>query len=186
MSKVNPEIERCKQFQQYVFYEVSKQFEKSKPFEGKTVSIAFCDDLVMKDLDELYDIRHFNFKPSLMMKSPNPDETIPLGVCMYLDRLPVAYAIGDISVERNAFEVHFIETSNFYGNSGLKVWLKYLINILLSLRDILYVKGGIDIRKICIVNPITSTIGALAEMKFDFTHDYVKSMSASILHLQIR
>lgn len=187
MTIARPEIEICKQFQEYVYFSVEQAFGTLPAFAGKTVSIAYCSQLVLKDLDDLYQKRHFNFSPSDMMKfPPNPETTIPLGVCMYIDRIPVAYAIGDISDERQAFEIHFIETSNYYGNTGLQVWIPYLIEILLALRHVLADKAGIDIRKLCIVNPIQSTIGPLAEMGFDFTHEYQRSMSASTLHLDVK
>jgi hypothetical protein len=179
-------IARCKQFQEFVYFEVAKGFAGLPAFHGKVVSIAYCAELQMQDLDLLYDKRHFNFLPSIMMANPpDPENTIPLGICMYIDRVPVAYAIGDICDQRQAFEVHFIETSNFFGHTGLKGWIRYLIDILIALREILVEKEGMDIRKICIVNPVESTIAPLIAMGFDFSHEYHKSDSAAILILPI-
>ena len=184
MSSRASKIAECIDLQHITYDQVATSFTNNvKEFHGKGVRLAYCCELVNDDLDELYYKRHFNFQAGLMALSPDPENTIPLRVCMYFEKLPVAYAMGDINDEDGAFELHFIETSNFFGNTGLKGWMKYLVDILLALKSVLDCELGIQVDKLCVVNPAQNTRNALIEMGFDFTHDYKKSNSAAILYL---
>lgn len=166
--------------QNETYSRLSTRYAELESFNGKTVRIAYCCGLVCNDLDELYYKRHFNFCPSLMALTPNPETTIPLSFCLYLDKLPAAYAMGDISLERNAFELHFIETSNFFGQSGLSGWLHYVFSILVTLSDVIEHKVDLKIDTLCIVGPAQESIGPLTEMGFDFINDYQPGVGALV------
>lgn len=171
------------ELQEICFAEVTKQFQELPEFKGKVVAISYCKKLVMEDLAELYQKRHFNFDLSYMAIPPDPESHIPLGVCLYVERLPVAYAIGDISLEREAFEIHFIETSNFFGNSELKSWISPLLSILCSLKFVIDDNTEHTIKRVCIINPVEWTIEPLQTMGFKYTNDYFKGNQASIMEL---
>lgn len=185
MSSRKELIRQCIGLQKSTYTEVAKLFtDNVDGFKGKIVRLAYCCDLVNNDLDELYEKRHFNYPASMMSIPPSPETDIPLRVCMYFNKVPVAYAIGDINVDENAFEIHFLETSNFFGNTGLKGWMLHLIDVLISLKEVLEINAGIQIDKMCIINPAHSTVNALYEMGYIVTHDYRKSMSAAIFKLE--
>lgn len=184
MSSRSETISQCIELQKATYTEVEKSFAESvEGFKGKIVRLAYCCELVNNDLEEMHEKRHFNYSARLMSLSPDPEHAIPLKVCMYFNKVPVAYAIGDINDSEGAFEVHYLETSNFFGNTGLKGWMKHMIDIFISLKEVLE-KIGITIDKLCIVNPARSTVTALYEMGYVVTHDYRKSMSAAILRLE--
>ena len=175
-------IEYYEDLQQTCFAEVNNHFQSFPEFKDKVTSVCYCSPLVMKDLSDLHYKRYFNFDVALMGIRPNPETTIPLGVCLYVERLPTAYALGDINLERNAFEIHFIETSNF---SGLSSWINLLLSILLSLKAVIENETENHIDKICIVNPVEDTIAPLKTMGFEYDTDFEgKGNQASILQIK--
>jgi hypothetical protein len=176
-------IECCIELQKEAYEAIALQLEDLPSFNKKAVRLAFCDQLVCEDLDELYDKRHFNYAASQVVIRPNPDETIPLGFCLYYDKLPIGYVIGDISQEREAFEIHFTEASNFYGSSGLKGWIKYVISILIVLKEVIETSTEMKVNYIAFVNPVQDTIEPLTQIGFDFKHDYDRANNAAILKL---
>ncbi|WP_287796947.1 hypothetical protein [Idiomarina sp.] len=171
----------CIELQQAVFQKLSEKLEALDEFADKIIRVAYCCELVNKDLDELYYKRHFNFCPTQVGIPPNPENTIPLKVCLYVDKLPVAYALGDINDARKAFEIHFMETSNFFGNTGLKGFIKYVFMILLSLRDVLKETFQIDMDSIVQVSPAQNSVSAFTEMGFDYIHDYGGTNNSAVV-----
>jgi len=181
--EIKKQIQQCIYIQNLAYTAIANELQKRPSFNSKTVSIAYCDTLVCKDLDELYEKRHFNYSASLSSFSPNPGEIIPLGFCLYYDKLPVAYVLGDISIERKAFEIHFTEASNFYGNTGLKGWIKYIISILIGLKEVFAGTNGMIIDNIVFINPVHDTIEPLTQIGFDFINNYHKADDAAIYKL---
>jgi hypothetical protein len=161
---------------------IANELNKLNSFAGKIVCLSYCDTLIIKDLSDLYRKRHFNFDVGYM-HYPIEGE-IPLTFALYVDRLPIGYVIGTIAQERDALEIHFTESSNFYHGTGLKAWLPYMLTILACMKDVLNKKANCTIKSIAMINPVTDTIEVYKRMGFDFIENYYKANDALIISLE--
>lgn len=175
-------VTQFEELQEACFAAIKQEFQTLPEFKGKVTSVCYCTPYVFEDLELLHTKRHFNADVSYM--KIRPEGTIPLGLCLYIECLPVAFAIGDISLERKAFEIHLTETSNFFGNSGLVSWIQPMVEILCALKVIIEENTEHKIEKVAIVNPVELTIEPLKTIGFEYTREYNKADQASVLHIK--